>query len=300
MSLLKRAFWGIVDYYKKIKNKIRVRPSPGELTFRINQQLSQTVILQKLLIEQFKKLEYHSINEAFYSYKGESDTDGILLYIFAKAGFTNRFSIDIGAGNCIDGNTANLILHHHFQGLFIDGSNEAIEFGKGIYESVKISIKPQFCIALLTTKNVNEIIGQYEMPPSPDLLSIDIDSIDLYILKAIHLKPRVIILEFNNLWGPNESYSVPEVDYFERELGEFLYGGASLAAFSKVLQIKGYKLVAVDSSGYDAYFVLNNQDFAFLPEKTTTELYENSINWKASHINSLNSIFRKKNWVEII
>lgn len=48
-----------------------------------------------------------------------------------------------------------------------------------------------------------------------DLLSLDIDGMDYWVWRALErISPRVIILEFNPIWGPNRAVSVPyQADY---------------------------------------------------------------------------------------
>jgi hypothetical protein len=180
----------------------------------------------------------------------------------------------------------------------IDGGNEfeTARQGYGAFSHVRI---PHFIPALLTSGNVNEVLRSHQVPSEVDVLSIDIDSVDLYIAKQIEVKARVVVVEFNNLWGPDESFSVPNIDGFQRELGDFLYGGASLLAYDRVMSAKGYKLVGVAASGYDAFFVLDIADFQAVPARTVRELYETSPAWRRTHERSLADPIRSKPWVAI-
>jgi hypothetical protein len=239
------------------------------------------------------------IHQARYSFLKGDGIDGMLLYLFARAGFANRVSVDIGSGDCVNGNTANLVLFHGFKGYMIDFSAAELATGKRVFESISGLQPPAFIAAMVTGGAINAILREHAVPERIDLLSIDIDSVDLYIVQQVSIQARVIVVEFNNLWGPDECYSVPNRDGFQREFKEFLYGGASLAAFQKVLRPKGYKLVGIAESGFDAFFVLDDADFREIPESSIHSLYDRSPIWRQRHRSSLGDAIRNKEWVQI-
>jgi hypothetical protein len=87
-----------------------------------------------------------------------------------------------------------------------------------------------------------------------DLLSIDLDGNDYYILEAIKsISPRVIVAEYNSKFPPdvpwiieyNESHRWDSTDYF----------GASLKSLHTLLSARGYSLVACNVLGTNAFFV---------------------------------------------
>jgi len=65
-----------------------------------------------------------------FSQNGE---DGILLYIFSILGTTNKRVVEIGAGDGIECNSANLIINHGWQGLLFDCDEQNISRGKEFY-----------------------------------------------------------------------------------------------------------------------------------------------------------------------
>jgi hypothetical protein len=92
-----------------------------------------------------------------------------------------------------------------------------------------------------------------------DLLSIDIDSVDLRILEALEaIWSRVVVAEVNARWGADESMTTPrdanDAPQFHPECG-MIYGGASLAAFHKLLERRGYRLVASNAMATNVFFV---------------------------------------------
>lgn len=237
---------------------------------------------------------------AFKVFSGNGE-DGILLYLLTILGVKHHTIIDIGCGNGIVGNSANLIINHGFHGLLIDGDHPSLERGSIFYSKLGLTYNnpPHFINAILTKENVNEIISNSFSEVEVDILSIDIDSVDLYILDSIScVLPRIIVLEFNNAWGPMDSKSVPYHDGFAREwVNGLLYGGASLAAFNKILKAKGYWLIGCDPSGFDAYFIREGEDI--FPEVSIQSCYEQSKAWQTTHEKLSHSQLPHKAWADI-
>jgi hypothetical protein len=90
------------------------------------------------------------------------------------------------------------------------------------------------------------------------ILSIDLDGIDYFVLEAIsNFKPRILICEFNPVFGGTRKISVPYRDDFNRTQAHHsnLYWGASLSAMTDLAKEKGYLLVGTNSAGQNAFYV---------------------------------------------
>ncbi len=97
-------------------------------------------------------------------------------------------------------------------------------------------------------------------------MSIDLDGIDWWVWDAIEVvRPRVLVAEVQDIWGPEEAVTVPYRPDFVREDG-YNYCGASLAAWVKLCRRKGYRLVAGNRYGQNAFFVRNGLADSTLPE----------------------------------
>ena len=109
-----------------------------------------------------------------------------------------------------------------------------------------------------------------------DLFSLDIDGMDYWIWRAIEcIVPRVVILEFNPVWGPDRAVSVPyqadfRIDYSRHPY----YAGASLSAFAKLARQKGYRLVGIERLGFNAFFVRSGMGEELLPEISPRQCFE--------------------------
>lgn len=113
-----------------------------------------------------------------YSQNGE---DGILPYIFSLIGTTNKKVVEVCAGNGIECNAANLVIHHGWYGLLIDGDEKLINEAKTFYTTCKDTrgMPPFLKHAWVTKESINQIIAEeYGFQGEIDLFSLDMDGFD--------------------------------------------------------------------------------------------------------------------------
>lgn len=159
-------------------------------------------------------------------------------------GVTNKFYVEFGfnADNFDGGtgaNTYTLWKYFGWTGLLLDGGREnpAINLHK----------------EMITPANIVSLFDKYLVPREPDFVSIDVDSMDLWLFQALvrgGYRPRVVTMEYNmNL--PIDANLMQAVDAGH----EFDYAfGASLRAVATVAKELGYVLVHV-VEGLDAVLV---------------------------------------------
>lgn len=190
----------------------------------------------------------------------QNGEDGILLYLFALAGHGGRRAVEMCAGDAIENNSSNLVLHHDWAALLIDGNDELLDRGRRFYAANQETyrIGPTIACEWITAANVNEILARHGYDQEIDLLTIDMDGVDYWILKAIELRPRVIVVEYNNRIPAGEVVTVPYGDEFTAEGGAFAgdgFFGASLDAFVALLGPRGYRLVGANRPDTNAFFL---------------------------------------------
>jgi hypothetical protein len=173
----------------------------------------------------------------------QNDEDGIFQEIFRRIGTKTKTFVEIGVGQTENNTLA--LLYNDWNGLWIDTETIKSRFPK--LRTVK---------AFVTKENINKILtmNQITSDKEIDLLSIDIDGNDYHIFDAIHcIKPRVICIEYNAKLIPpliwcmeyNENHRWDGSDQF----------GASLKFLEINLAKKGYKLVACNITGINAFFI---------------------------------------------
>lgn len=212
-----------------------------------------------------------ALKDVGFRIHSQHEEDGILLFIFALIGTTNKKCVELCAGDGIECNTANLILNHRWIGLLCDGDTMNVETAERYYSSHPDTRywPPRIVRSWITRDNVPGIIQDNGFSGEIDLLSLDMDGVDYWIWKAVDcISPRVVVLEFNHLWGPDISVSVPYRDDFVAEFTQYGsdYAGASLSAFVKLGKQKGYRLIGTNAIATNAFFVRNDIHCDWLPE----------------------------------
>lgn len=184
-----------------------------------------------------------------YSQGGQ---DGVLEYIFDNIGTRNKRFVEFGfntksyedpAGT--GSNTRNLWANHAWTGLLMDAG-----FG-----NASINLHPEF----ITAANVNELFAKHAVPRDVDYVSIDIDSTDLWIFRALvsqdAYRPRVLTVEYNCVF-PIQSTITCHQDCQWQNVDRLF--GTSLGALLLVAEEHGYALVDIVHT-LDAVFVRRDQ-----------------------------------------
>jgi hypothetical protein len=71
------------------------------------------------------------------------------------------------------------------------------------------------------------------------------------------VKPIIVVVEWNSVFGSKHAISVPYDTTFQREKAHYsnLFWGASIAAFEHLASCKGYVLLGSNSAGNNLFFV---------------------------------------------
>jgi hypothetical protein len=190
----------------------------------------------------------------FYSQNGE---DGIVQLLLAAVGTETRKTVEICAGDGVECNSANLIVTHGWTGLLVDGGDELVTRGRRFYEDNAETWywPPTLLQSWVTRDNVNALVHDAGFSGDVDVLTIDLDGVDYWIWEALDcVRSRIVIVEYNAGWGPEEAMTVPYSDSFAWEHGS-QYFGASLGAMITLAGRKGYRFVGTNSYGFNAFFV---------------------------------------------
>lgn len=201
----------------------------------------------------------------------DADEDGILLYLLSVVGSGRKQLVDLGSASVDASNSSNLILHHGWSGLLVDADEDNVNAARAGYEALG-AIPPKMISAWLTAENINPLLREHGPSGEIDLLSIDVDGNDYWLWRAIDVAtPRVVVIEYQDILGPERSVTIPydpefSLDRYEVNATYNNYVGASLQAMVKLGVSKGYRLVATNSYGFNAFFVRKDLAPDLLPE----------------------------------
>lgn len=188
-----------------------------------------------------------------FSQNGE---DGVIQVLLGQLKRSNRYFIEIGAADGIQNNTAWLAVAEQFNGIMVEGNPKLAATMLRLLN--EYSIGTHYLNRFVTRENVRELVALADHR-DPDLLSLDIDGNDYYIAQALlahGLRPKIFVVEYNSVFGPQRALTVPYRDNFSFDAHPTqLYYGVSLAGWRKLLEQEGYRFVTVERNGVNAFFV---------------------------------------------
>ena len=220
-------------------------------------------------------------SEVGFQKYSQFEEDGILLFLFALIGTTNRKVVEVCAGNGVECMSANLIVNHGWYGYLFDGGADLIEQGKNFFSRRKSLLigKPEYRQAWITAESINGILGDAGAEGPVDLLSLDMDGMDYWVWKAMdRIQPRVCIFETVN-YIPSELALTaryrPDFSVHGKSELEMYYRGASTLAMVKASRDKGYRLVGAHRHGFNCIFMKNGVGEEYFPEVSVEECHAN-------------------------
>lgn len=187
--------------------------------------------------------------------------DGILHFLARELGLSRPRILELGAGNYLECNSRFLVEALNGSAYCVDGRKDLETTMKSLDSYWRHSIWGQQ--TWITPDRVSEIFaGAVETMGQPDIVSLDIDGNDYWVLEEAPLDSvKVVVVEYNPIFGPRDNVSVPRNDGFERSREHYshLYWGASLGAFVYLMESRGFRFIGSNRAGNNAFFVKNAQ-----------------------------------------
>ena len=208
--------------------------------------LVRALLLRPLASDRPPPLEWHAFG--LLSQNGE---DGITLALVNAAGRGERRFAEIGCGQN-GGNSGVLASELGWSGLMVDADPVSAAVARQRFHPDRVSVVQEW----VTRENIDELLSAHSSAGTLDFLSLDIDGNDYWVWEALTAAtPRIVVIEYNALFGAERSAVVPYDPDFDRHELERAYFGASLTALAKLGIRKGYRLVAVEPTGVNAFFL---------------------------------------------
>jgi hypothetical protein len=204
--------------------------------------------------------------------------DGIIDYLINQLRLNYPKVLEIGIGNFLECNSRFLMENRLAKVIVVDQNKEAFKIIKNYPNKWKYNI--DFINQYVDLKNILQIFDQaVKKIGNIDVLSIDIDGMDFWILKEIPKENiSIIICEYNSVFKDKIGVSVPYIEGFDRlyESNTGKYFGASLKAFVDYLDANNFQFIGANTACVNAFFVrkdlLINLDFQ-LPEGNELSIF---------------------------
>lgn len=215
------------------------------------------MLTAKLLIQNIRRgAGIENLCASEFSVFSQTGEDGIIQFLLSKIPIQNDIFIEFGVEDYSESNTRFLLMNDNWRGVVIDGSPANIE---SIRRSPLYWRRDLTAICdFVTRDNINRLIESCGISGDIGLLSIDIDGNDYWVWEKIDIiSPRIVVCEYNALFGPKEAVTIPYSDNFVRTQAHYsrLYFGASLKALCALAERKGYIYIGSNSVGVNAFFV---------------------------------------------
>jgi hypothetical protein len=219
------------------------------------------------------QLAADELEKAEFTVFSQFGEDGIVQFLVQRVPIESRVFVELGVEDYTEANTRFLLVHDAWRGLIVDGGTGHRQFVEASELAWRTTIDA--VTAFIDRDNVDAVIRGAGIEGDIGLLSIDIDGNDLWVFQSIEsVSPRILVSEYNSLFGPDLAVSVPYDPMFRRSEKHFsrLYWGASLAALASVAADKGYALVGGNRAGNNAFFVRRDV-LGDIPERSAADCW---------------------------
>ena len=237
----------IINKLKKIKGRIR-----KFFGIRLIKSIRDLIIFQQN--HEFQQKHPNPLNSYGKKCFSQNDEDGITLEIIKRMKITKGVFAEISPGNGLENNTISLAALK-WKGFWLGSEDISFRY--------KNSKNFQFLKVRITKENILEYYNttlQKINENKVDVLSLDLDGNDIYVLEEILKKsehPNLIITEYNGKFPPPIKF---KINYDPNHVWRADdYFGASLSEFTSMMDKYSYSLICCNSNtGTNAFFIKND------------------------------------------
>lgn len=181
--------------------------------------------------------------------------DGIVDYLLERTSMARPRCLEIGVGDYYESNTRFLVEIRSAPAVIVDAR-------PGLEREVRrqdVAWRSDLTVVEMHVdrENVSSHVATWA-GEGFDVVSIDIDGCDYWVLERIPLdRTSIVVCEYNALFGSERAVAVPYKPGFSRfsEHPSGLYYGASLRAMILLMRERGFTFVGSTSSCVNAFFV---------------------------------------------
>lgn len=214
---------------------------------------------------------------ALHGYKvySQNDEDGIIAELFRRIGGGSTF-MEIGVQTGVECNSL-LLLLSGWRGTWVEGSTRYAAAAEQSLGGRSFADRFKLIEAFVRRDNIRALYDEtcgFLGVDNVDFFSLDIDGTDVHVLETLlgsGARPRALCLEYQAKFPPPVSLTIRYGDAHVWDGSDYM--GSSLQAFVDMLQPRGYRLVACNIPGVNAFFVREDLASAF-PQLPVERLYQ--------------------------
>jgi len=191
--------------------------------------------------------------------------DGILWFLCDALNIDKPRMLEIGSGNFTECNSRFLAEARNAAVFLVDSRTDLV----ATIDSLDLRWKNNLeaLETWVTPKNAFDIYSKaIASLGRVDILSLDIDGIDYWVMSEIDLTGiSIIVVEYNPIFGAKYPITVPRSEFFDRTSAHYswLFFGASLKAWEDLFASKGFSFVGTNRVGNNAFFVSRDSENVF-------------------------------------
>ena len=243
--------------------------------YRSNEIAQASIVASWEVLEGMNK--HLPLEEVGFQCFSEFEEDGMLLYLFTVLGHGNRTVVEISSQDGRVCMASNLIVHHRWRGFLYDADERHVKAGSRFFgkHPATRSFPPSLNARWFDRDNIGQVLQDDGVPDDVDLLSLDIDGVDLYLWDALKLRPRVLLCEFNNAVPIDSALTVPydaQFRFDQQQERHAFFRSASLKAYDTVCRAKGYRYVGCNALGFNAFFLRDDVGIDRFPARDIRDI----------------------------
>jgi hypothetical protein len=233
---------------REFTRKLRAGADAAIRTEQLLRRMHQAQIMAQLAETQRFKDPLRLLG-AGYQVFSQNQEDGMIAEVFRRIGTTSRRFVEFGVEDGLECNST-FLLTQGWCGAWIEGSDANAAKARAAFAAYPVEVVGRY----VTAANADALIAGLANGEELDLLSIDVDTIDYWLWRAIvTVKPRLVVIEYNATWPPAVRKTVAHNPAMQWDGSNFF--GASLGALEALGREKGYCLVGCSLAGVNAFFV---------------------------------------------
>ncbi|MBF2053097.1 MAG: hypothetical protein IGS03_06480 [Candidatus Sericytochromatia bacterium] len=202
--------------------------------------LSESNQTQKISYSHLRQISAEAISGQLEQTRPSPHRERITA-LLSDLGIQQGSCVDIGAYDGLNYSNTHFLFEQGWQGLMLECGPHRFALLASHYRALPAA---QLSRAKVTPENIVPLLNAHQIPAEFDLLSLDIDSYDYFVLAALlkHYRPTVILTEINEVIPPPVKFAVQYDPAFELQIQTRFYG-QSLAMLAELCQQHGYTMI---------------------------------------------------------